>query len=157
MGDENRKLKIYLSSALFSHNERAWNRSLALSLSQDLDGAEVILPQDFRIDGKFNDAKTFGSLFKKCVSSVAECDVVVAILDGADIDSGTAFEVGFAYAKNIPVIGVRTDYREGQDKGVNLMLAESCLSIVREYSFTENVSQLSQNIAKRIKKYLKKE
>jgi nucleoside 2-deoxyribosyltransferase len=42
-------------------------------------------------------------------------DAVLAVLDGSDIDSGTAAEVGYAAAKAIPVVGVRSDFRLAGD------------------------------------------
>jgi nucleoside 2-deoxyribosyltransferase len=38
-----------------------------------------------------------------------------AWLDGVDLDSGTASEVGFACARGIPIVGVRTDARMAGD------------------------------------------
>src|SRR5579871_6006345 len=35
-------------------------------------------------------------------------DAVLAILDGPDVDSGTASEIGFAAARGTPVVGLRT-------------------------------------------------
>jgi nucleoside 2-deoxyribosyltransferase len=49
-------------------------------------------------------------------------DIVVAVLDGVDVDSGTAWEIGYAYAKGKPVIGLRTDFRTLSDGVVNLMV-----------------------------------
>lgn len=147
-----KKFTIYISSPLFSFGERMSNRVLAGHLAEMLENVNIILPQDFRVDGKFNDPKDFNKLFKKCLKAIDKVDLVLAVLDGADSDSGTAFEIGYAYANNIPVIGIRTDYRGGQEKGANLMLAESCISIVREYSFTENIDQLCESIVRRIKR-----
>jgi nucleoside 2-deoxyribosyltransferase len=36
---------------------------------------------------------------------------VLAILDGADVDSGTAAEIGYASACQIPIVGLKTDIR----------------------------------------------
>ena len=38
-------------------------------------------------------------------------DVVVAVLDGSDVDSGTASEVGFAFARDKTIYGYRGDIR----------------------------------------------
>ena len=50
-------------------------------------------------------------------------------MDGSDPDSGTAWEIGYAYAKGTPIILLRTDFREwgGRtgDAPYNLMLTES--------------------------------
>ena len=36
-------------------------------------------------------------------AAIDACDVVVALLDGAQVDDGTAWEIGYAYAKGKPV------------------------------------------------------
>jgi nucleoside 2-deoxyribosyltransferase len=54
------------------------------------------------------------------------CDGVLAVLDGVDVDSGTAAEVGYAAAHGKPVVGLRTDLRPGGDNSatpVNLQVA----------------------------------
>ena len=43
--------------------------------------------------------------------AIRDSDVVLAILDGVDVDSGTASEIGFAAAIDLPVFGLRTDIR----------------------------------------------
>ena len=51
---------------------------------------------------------------------------VLALLDGADVDSGTAAEIGFAAALGIPVVGLRLDLRPAGDNEatvVNLQVA----------------------------------
>jgi nucleoside 2-deoxyribosyltransferase len=40
---------------------------------------------------------------------------MLAILDGTDVDSGTAAEVGYASARGIPIVGLRTDVRTSGD------------------------------------------
>ncbi|MFZ8305224.1 nucleoside 2-deoxyribosyltransferase, partial [Staphylococcus aureus] len=64
-------------------------------------------------------------------------DAVVAILDGADPDSGTCFECGLAFALGIPIVAVRTDFRAGGDdlpgqklSAINLMLSQSASKVV---------------------------
>jgi len=39
------------------------------------------------------------------------CEAVVAVLDGVDVDSGTASEIGYAFAKGKPIVGYRSDIR----------------------------------------------
>jgi nucleoside 2-deoxyribosyltransferase len=46
---------------------------------------------------------------------IRECDVVLAILDDCDLDSGTCAEVGYAAALPRPIFGVRTDLRSCGD------------------------------------------
>lgn len=52
-------------------------------------------------------------------------DLLVGVLDGVDVDSGTAAEMGFAYGLGKPVYGLRTDWRvtgDNEAAGVNLQL-----------------------------------
>jgi nucleoside 2-deoxyribosyltransferase len=48
-------------------------------------------------------------------AALDECDAVVAILDGVDVDSGTAAEIGYAFAKGKPILGYRGDFRLSAD------------------------------------------
>ena len=41
--------------------------------------------------------------------AIRRCDLVVAVLDGVDVDSGTASEIGFAFGLGKPSLGLRTD------------------------------------------------
>jgi nucleoside 2-deoxyribosyltransferase len=57
------------------------------------------------------------------VGLVDQADAVLAILDGTDVDSGVACEVGYAMAKGTPIIGLRTDRRRsGDSAGININL-----------------------------------
>ena len=54
---------------------------------------------------------------------IREADVIFAILDGAEVDSGTASEVGFGSALGKRCYGLRTDIRDSGDfHGVPLNL-----------------------------------
>lgn len=127
-----RSRKIYLAGPLFTQAEWQWNEKLALELARY--AFEIVLPQracePMLLDPpKFN-ART---LFDGNVHSIDSADAVVAILDGADVDSGTAWECGYAYKANIPVVGVRTDIRTAGDDpevGTNLMISMCCSSFV---------------------------
>ncbi len=47
--------------------------------------------------------------------AIDDCDAVLAILDGTDVDSGTAAEIGYAYARGKPILGYRGDFRLAAD------------------------------------------
>jgi len=46
---------------------------------------------------------------------IIEADILVANLDGPDVDSGTAAEIGFAFANGKTIIGYRGDFRYSGD------------------------------------------
>lgn len=49
------------------------------------------------------------------------CKGVLAILDGADVDSGVAAEIGFAAALGTPIVGYRGDLRRAGEPLANLV------------------------------------
>jgi nucleoside 2-deoxyribosyltransferase len=52
-----------------------------------------------------------------------EAHAVVAVLDGTDVDSGTASEIGYACALGKPVLGYRSDFRlSGDNEGCTVNL-----------------------------------
>jgi nucleoside 2-deoxyribosyltransferase len=144
--------RIYLAGPLFTIHERRVNRDIARAIEKELPGSEVLLPQDFKHDGRYNDERAFGTIFQGCLNGIDACGCVVAFLDGADADSGTCFEAGYAYAKGIPVIGVRTDFRDNQERGVNLMLSRACTAYVSRPSFAEDIEGLARDIARAVRK-----
>ena len=119
-------LIIYLAAPLFTQAERLWNIKLAEAITRKRNDITLKLPQNevyrARIPGEFD----FQKLFNICIEGIDQCDILLAILDGADSDSGTCFECGYGFAKGKRIIGVRTDIRKGEDQDLNAMLTRSC-------------------------------
>lgn len=111
-------MKLYFAGPLFSAAERDWNAALVRRLRAA--GHEVFLPQD---QEKGKDA---AGIFSTDVGGIDWADALVAIMDGSDPDSGTAWEVGYTYGKK-PILLVRTDFRAQTGSGApyNPMLTES--------------------------------
>jgi len=148
-------MKIYLAAPVFSQVERRHNRALAKKLSALLPRSEVVLPQDFRVgrDGaSFNDRRHLERVYRRCTEAMRGAEVILALLDGADADSGVAFEVGYARGLGKPVLGVRTDYRQLQEKGLNVMLSRGCSDVLCHFSFNESLDDLVALIVERIEK-----
>src|SRR6266567_1441444 len=116
-------MKLYLAAPLFSEAERAFNLALAEALAAA--GHEVYLPQ--RDTPKVDDAARTTGLFRANLAALSNADAVVAVCEGPQVDDGTAWEIGYAYGRNIPVFGLRTDVRLAQqpDERINLMILES--------------------------------
>ena len=111
-------MKLYLAGPLFSGAERSWNAELSAALRGG--GHEVFLPQEQE------PGKDAAGIFVTDIEGIDWADALVAIMDGPDPDSGTAWECGYAYGKK-PVILVRTDIRAqaGPSGPYNAMLTES--------------------------------
>jgi nucleoside 2-deoxyribosyltransferase len=113
-----------MSLYLPSEAERVFNNSVARFLRNHL--FEVHLPQEAGDDSAIRDIREQERLFSFNKTALEDSDFIVAIIDGADADSGTAWEMGYAFALGKPVIAVRTDFRRvGHHEYVNLMLEQS--------------------------------
>jgi len=118
------RYQVYLAAPLFSEAERSYNARIAEQLKKNL--FEVFLPQDAGDDSAGREKNVQDRLFSANTNALEEADIVVAIIDGADADSGTAWEMGYAFARGKPVIALRTDFRRvGASETVNLMLEQS--------------------------------
>jgi len=121
---------VYLAAPLFSEAECDFNRKLRDELINA--GFNVFLPQEDsnNVKGMLDRQKI---IFNKNLKGIEKSDIIVAVIDGADVDSGTAWEIGFAFAKGKPVLGLRTDFRTlGIEGTVNLMIERSvviCMSV----------------------------
>ena len=122
-------IRTYFAGPLFTHAEKTWNLMVADTIRKSASDIEVFLPQ-VKTEAAVMQSD-FAEVQRLCLSGIEESDVVIAILDGADSDSGTCFECGYAYAKGVPVIAVRTDVRSGEDQGMNAMLTQSSRRVVR--------------------------
>jgi nucleoside 2-deoxyribosyltransferase/predicted secreted protein len=121
------RYRVYLAAPLFSAAERSFNEELASLISAQ--HLRVFVPQAQGDDCAARDPAAIRGLFNRLVSALDEADIVVAVIDGADADSGVAWEIGYAYAHGIPVVALRTDFRRvGDCECANLML--ECSSAV---------------------------
>jgi len=149
-------MRVYWAAPVFTQVQRAWNRTMANCLRRTVPNLCIILPQDFRPQGRFNDPRTYGEIFRRCLDGIRGCDALVAVLDGPDADSGVAFEMGVAHTLGKPIIGVRTDYRPGPEHGVNLLCSRACAYMAREFSFQEDPAAVAAAIGRRLRALAKK-
>ena len=130
--------RIYLAAPLFSEAERTYNASLSDLLREHL--FDVYLPQETGDDTDTRRQAEQVRIFSKNKEALDNADIVVAVIDGADADSGTAWEMGYAFARQKPVIAIRTDFRRtGTHEQVNLMLEESSVVISSPMQLPEAV------------------
>jgi nucleoside 2-deoxyribosyltransferase len=118
-------MKIYLAGPLFTLAEREFNERLAAALRALTPSLDIVLPQD-RSKPLLAQPDGLRLVFADCLAMIDQCDCVLAVLDGPDADSGTCVELGYAWARKKPVIGIRTDFRISEDRGLNLMVSNVC-------------------------------
>ncbi len=125
------RYRIYLAGPLFTEAELAYNRVLSNLLTRHL--FDVYLPQEVGDNSSCRGRDEHRAIFDRHVLALREADIVVAVCDGADADSGTSWEMGYAYALGKPVVALRTDFRmAGHHECVNLMLEESAVVVMKK-------------------------
>ena len=100
--------RIYLAGpTVFMHDRR--ERSAALRAACKEAGCEPIYPGDVTPVGR-----GARGIFETCITGLSNADAVVADLSpfrGPHVDDGTAFELGHAVARGVPVFGYASDLR----------------------------------------------
>jgi nucleoside 2-deoxyribosyltransferase len=132
-------VKLYLASPLgFSEAGRAFHDGVLVPLLRGL-GHEVLDPWRLTDTAKIEAvaAMPYGvekrdawrrlnaEIGRNNKDAIDHADAVLAVLDGVDVDSGTAAEIGYACARGKPILGYRGDFRlaaENEGGRVNLQV-----------------------------------
>lgn len=124
--------KIYLASPFFNDIEKERMEKVRDILREK--GLDVFVPLEHQHpELEFGSMEWRAATFKNDVDHIDWCDIVVAILDGNYMDSGTAFEIGYAFATNKPVVAVNLE-----EKTINLMIADSLHALIKSCEELEN-------------------
>ena len=105
----NKKVSVYLASGWFTPR----TRDILDNLESKLSNREDVKLYSPRRDGimlppnQKHDTTLRESIFKENIHHIVEADMVLANIDSKDSynDPGTIYEVGYAMANNIPVVG----------------------------------------------------
>lgn len=122
------KPSVYLASPLgFATSTSAFMSTLVEDLAPHI---EVVNPwDDHRFDREFSEIEELSDYRERIrrlhainhklgegnEERIRGAYAVIAVLDGVDVDSGTASEIGFAYALGKRIYGIRTDFRLAGD------------------------------------------
>lgn len=99
---------VYIAGPLFTQGERDLLEQIEQVCRKH--GYQTYLPH--RDAGVFVRGETPSSFFfDKDVIELEKADLVVAVLNGIEVDSGTAWEMGYAYARAKRLIGYVSDSR----------------------------------------------
>ena len=106
--------KIYQAGPLFSDAEQSWHGKLSERLRAA--GHSVVWPGDLLTSDRIKAAGpgAISLIFDTCRNAIDCSTCVVALLDGTQVDDGTAWEIGYAYAKGLPIFGIRTTFDKAE-------------------------------------------
>ncbi|POZ56093.1 hypothetical protein LYSIN_00876 [Lysinibacillus sphaericus] len=118
-------MKAYLANGLFSLGDRLVNERLAKAIRQAIPDIELYVPQE---NDAINDKSSYAdslAIAEADLAMLQMSNVLVAVLDGVEIDSGVAAEIGAFSMLNRPIVGVFTDVR--QQGRENMMKIEALI------------------------------
>lgn len=133
-------VKAYLAGPLFKKEEQE-NLEQIDKICKALN-IETFLPhRDVGVYQTGKDSKPFFEADKKPLD---ECNLVIALFDWKGIGSGTAWEIGYAYARGIPVIALVEDLKTVKTQ------ERICVMCLNSAILVENLEQLKEEIKKLI-------
>lgn len=125
--DRGRRPLVYIAGPLFTPAERCYLEQINHDLHDA--GYRTYLPhKDGGLATAENAGRTAG-FFHADIQAIQACDLVLAVLNGSEVDSGTAWEIGFAFSMHTPVMGI---YEDTRSRDLNLMISNSVRICSRE-------------------------
>ncbi|MGC9777764.1 MAG: nucleoside 2-deoxyribosyltransferase [Candidatus Heimdallarchaeota archaeon] len=103
---------IYVAGPLFSLAEKQFLMKFVADIAKKLNLNPIkhfFLPH--RDAGDLGITNGRDKIFNNDLRFLKEADIVIAILDGSDVDSGTAVELGIAFAQKKRIYAYLTDIR----------------------------------------------
>ena len=121
---------IYIAGPLFNAHERSYLELIAAELEGR--GYKCFLPHrdqsgidDSELEGTNLSQGTKDKIFNADLTALKAADLTVALITGQDIDSGTAAEIGFTYAKDRPIIAITAYERRFRNLFVDGMISKT--------------------------------
>lgn len=105
-------MKAYLANGLFSIGDRYVNEVIARELRAAIPQIDLYVPQE---NDAINDKNAYAdslAIAEADLNSLKESDVLIAVIDGVEIDSGVAAEIGAFAMLNRPIVALLSDVRQ---------------------------------------------
>lgn len=161
-------MKAYLANGLFGLGDRLLNSLVASELRKEIEGIDLYVPQENNV---INDKSAYAdaiTIAQADMDKLEESDFLIAIIDGVEIDSGVAAEMGAFYMMDKPIFALYSDVRlEGRDneKKIEALIKDGTenqfmyrnLFVVGLVKLTEGgVYHTVEELMKAVKKYVNK-
>lgn len=135
-------MKVYIAGPLCTEKERDFVEEID-KICKDFNLQTFLPHRDCGLWKDFSDTK---KIAKGDLDGFKNCDFVIASLNGFNVGAGTAWEMGYAHAKEIEVIGIKTD------KKVEESIEELSAIIVGTTKIVSSFEELKEEMEKLIKR-----
>lgn len=134
-------MKAYIAGPLWKEDDRKKLEKID-DLCKEFNLETFVPHRDAGIYEK-GDSKYF---FEKDSKAIDECHLMIVLLDWKFVGSGTAWEIGYAYAKNIPIIALVEDL-----ESLNTY-DRMCVMTFNSVKLVDSIEKLKQEIKDLIKR-----
>lgn len=135
-------MKVYIAGPLCTGKERQFLEKIDKICKKM--GLSTFLPhRDCGLWKKIRDAKkiAYGD-----IKGFENCKFLIANLNGFNVGAGTAWEMGYAFAKKIPVIAIKTDRKPEES------LEEISAIIFGTTKIARSLEELKKEVKKLVKR-----
>lgn len=161
-------MKAYLTNGLFGMGDRLLNSLIASEIRKELQEIDLYVPQE---NDAINDKSSYADsidIAKADMDKLRESEFLIAVIDGVEIDSGVAAEIGAFYMMDKPIFALFTDVRQqvrDNNKKIEALIGDSTenqfayrnLFVIGLIKHREGkIYSTIEDLVKGIKKYLRK-
>lgn len=130
------KKRFYLAAGWFSESQKSLlekvKKALANNITVDIKNSYIPLDNQYKGLLVEDDESLLydiewqsGTFFGDC-GGIDYSDFVLALIDTKNVDVGTAWEMGYAFAQHKPVVAAIDS-----DEPLNLMIAKGCAQVIK--------------------------
>lgn len=109
-------MKAYLANGLFGLGDRLLNTLIASEIRKEIEGIDLYVPQE---NAAINDKSSYAdsiTIARADMDKLRESEFLIAVIDGVEIDSGVAAEIGAFSMMDKPIFALYSDVRQqGRD------------------------------------------
>jgi len=134
-------MKAYIAGPLCLKKEREFLEKIdRICKKYDI---KTFLPH--RDCGLWKEGVNFKKIAEGDISGFNGCDLIIANLNGFNVGAGTAWEMGYAFAKGIQVIAIKTD------REINEAIEELSAIVIGTTKILKSFDELDKELAKLVK------
>lgn len=134
--------KVYIAGKIWTESEKEQLEAID-KLCKKLELQTFLPHRDVGFAEHVTDAQ---KIFKgDIVEGFKDVSLVIACLDGLHVGAGTAWELGYAYARGIPAIGLKTD--ESIEEGFEYLSS----ILIASMPIVSSLEELEKKIREKIK------
>lgn len=105
-------MKAYLANGLFGMGDRLLNSLVGSQIRKEIQNIDLYIPQE---NPDINDKNSYAdsiTIAQADMERLKNSDFLIAIIDGVEIDSGVAAEIGAFSMLDKPIFALYTDVRQ---------------------------------------------